>query len=324
MRIVSGIQPTGQIHIGNYLGAIKNWVELQKENDCIFFIVDLHAITVSYEIEKLKDNVLILAADLIASGIDYKKSILYAQSSLSEHTELAWFLANLTSFGDLLRMTQFKEKSQKQKSFVSAGLLYYPVLMASDILLYKAEGVPVGEDQLQHIELTRAIAEKFNKKFGDFFPLPKPMIFDKDISRIKSLTDVQQKMSKSNPNGCIFISDSPDEIRKKFKTAITDSGKEIKYDLKKKPAISNLMAIYKGFSGKSFDEIENEFKSKQYFEFKSVLAELVIEKLKSIQKKRNELLSNKAELELILKDGANRAKEIAVKNIAIIKQKMGF
>ncbi len=322
MIIVSGIQPTGQIHIGNYL--IKNWVELQKENDCIFFIVDLHAITVPYEVEKLKDNVLILAADLIACGIDYKKSILFTQSSLPEHVELSWFLANLTSFGDLSRMTQFKEKSQKQKDFVSAGLFYYPVLMASDILLYKAEGVPVGEDQIQHIELTRAIAEKFNKKFGDFFPMPKSMMFDKDISRIKSLTDAEQKMSKSDSDGCVFISDSADEIRKKFKTAVTDSGKEVRYDLKKKPAISNLMAIYKGFFGKSFDEIEKEFKGKQYSEFKSALAELVIEKLEPIQKKRSELLDNKSELEVVLKDGANRAKEIAVKNIAVIKQKMGF
>ena len=324
MRIVSGFQPTGQLHIGNYLGAIQNGVLLQKDNDCIFFIVDLHAITVSYDSKQLKENTLIAAADLMACGIDPKKSILFVQSDISGHSELSYLLSCLTSFGDLSRMTQFKEKSKQQKDFVSAGLFYYPVLMAADILLYNAEGVPVGEDQLQHIELTRRIAERFNKTYGEFFKLPKALMLNEEISRIMSIKDSSSKMAKSNPESCLFLSDSPDDIRRKLKSAVTDSGKEVKYDLKKKPAISNLISIYKGFSGKPFGEIAKEFEDSSYVDFKAKLADLVVENLNPIREKRNELLKDKGELSKILKENASRAGQIASENLKVIKEKMGF
>ncbi len=324
MRILSGIQPTGQIHIGNYLGAVKQWVELQKDNDCIFIIVDLHAITIPYEAHSLKERILNTAADLIAVGIDYQKHILFVQSDVAEHTELTWLLSSVASFGDLSRMTQFKDKAKKQKDFVSAGLFYYPVLMAADILLYNIDVVPVGEDQLQHVELTRSIAERFNSRFGQFFKLPKALLGDESLSRIKSLTDPNQKMSKSENKGCIFLSDKPDVIRQKIREAVTDSGKEIKYDPQKKAAISNLMAIYKGFSLKSFEEIEKEFAGKNYLKFKEELAELIIRSLTPIQERRKELVSNPQELLKILRDGSLRAKEIASQNIIEIKKKMGI
>ncbi|MFZ5559844.1 MAG: tryptophan--tRNA ligase, partial [Patescibacteria group bacterium] len=260
MRIFSGMRPSGQLHIGNYLGALKNWVELQKKNFSIFGIVDYHAITTPFNPKHLQKDVYNLVLDYLAAGIDPKKSIIIIQSHIPEHTELAWILSTLTPLGELERMTQFKEKAKQHKENVNAGLFCYPILMAADILLYKADTVPVGEDQAQHVELTRVLARKFNNKFGKTFPEPKTLL-QKHGARIMSLTDPFKKMSKTGDES-IILGDSPDAIRRKIKKAVTDSGKEVKFDEKNKPAISNLITIYHLFSGKSIAEIEKKYKGK--------------------------------------------------------------
>ena len=291
--IFSGVAPSGNIHIGNYLGAIKQWVELQNigEYQNIFCVVDEHAITVPQEPEKLRSKILEVFILYLALGIDPEKSIIFVQSSVPEHSELNWILSTITPVGELERMTQFKDKSKKQKS-VLAGLLNYPVLMAADILLYKTNLVPVGEDQLQHIEIARAIAKKFNSAFGGTFPIPEPLL-NKEGKRIMGLDDPAKKMSKSaeNPNNYIALLDSPETIREKIKSAVTDSGSEIKYDAENKPAISNLLLIYSLFSGlpadrqgKSIPILEKEYAGKNYSIFKHDLAETIIESLSPIQK----------------------------------------
>ncbi|MEK7123734.1 MAG: tryptophan--tRNA ligase, partial [Patescibacteria group bacterium] len=225
MRILSGVQPSGKLHIGNYLGAVKEWIDLQEKGECFFFIADLHSITAPQKPDILRENIIAAAVDYLALGLDPKKCGIFIQSRVKEHTELAWILGTITPLGDLERMTQFKEKSERRKKLVGAGLINYPILMAADILLYKTEIVPVGQDQLQHIELARSLAKRFNGIYGETFPLPKPML-PKFGARIMSLKDPKKKMSKSEPEGCLFIFDSPDEIREKIKTAVTDSGKE--------------------------------------------------------------------------------------------------
>ncbi len=322
MRILSGIQPTGTLHVGNYLGAIKQWLELQKKNECIFPIVDLHAITVDYEPKQMQKNILEAAMDYLAAGLNPKKCLIFVQSQVKEHAELAWLLETITPIGELERMTQFKDKSKQHKQNINAGLFAYPVLMAADILLYKTNIVPVGEDQRQHVELARTIARKFNNKFGNTFPLPKVQL-SKFGARIMSLTNPLKKMSKTGDEG-IALSDSPAVIKDKIKRAVTDSGKEIKYDLKNKPAISNLLTIYHLFSNKSIKELEKKYKDKGYAGFKKGLAEVVIKGLKSFQEKRRKLEKNPQLVKKILAEGQKKAKKIVQKTITEVKKKMGL
>lgn len=323
--VFSGIQPSGNLHIGNYLGAIKQFVALQNSCEAIFCIVDYHAITVPQNSEEFGKNILDVAKIYLASGIDPEKSIIFIQSHVPAHAELGWILNTVTPLGELYRMTQFKDKTEnkKQKDGVLAGLLNYPTLMAADILLYNTTHVPIGEDQKQHVEFTRMIAKKFNNRFGEFFVVPQALS-QKETMRIMGLDNPEKKMSKSaaSPNNYIALLDSPDEIRRKIKIAVTDSGKEIRYDKKEKPALSNLIDIYGAFFAMSHAEIENKFKNSGYAEFKKELGELLVEKLTPILKKYAELKDNKV-LE-ILKDGAKRAEKIASKTLADVKEKMGF
>ncbi len=324
MRVFSGIRPSGQLHIGNYFGAISQWVKLQKEHDCVFCIVDLHAITTPFEPKEIQKNIFELTIALLASGIDPKKSILFVQSHVKEHCELAWILGTITPIGELKRMTQFKEKSKKHPQYVNAGLLNYPLLMASDILLYKTQLVPVGIDQKQHLELTREIARRFNKKFGKVFEIPQILLPEKG-EKIKSLTEPTKKMSKTDdPKGWIGVFDSPEQIKAKIKKAVTDSGKEIKYDLKKKPGISNLLTIFALCTGKKIEQIEKEFKGKTYMEFKDSVAQVLIKTLEPFRKKKKEFLHKKDYLKEILNEGKQKAQIIARDTIEKVKKKMGL
>ncbi len=324
MRVFSGIQPTGAIHIGNYLGAIKQWIELQKENECIFCIVDLHALTISYDVKAIKASILEKAIAYLAAGVDPKKSIIFVQSHVKEHTELAWLLNTVTPIGDLFRMTQFKEKSEKYKKNVNAGLLNYPVLMAADIMLYQTDIVPVGEDQKQHVELARTIAKKFNQRFGQTFKIPEVKL-PKSGARIMSLVDPKQKMSKSgSPENYIGLFDEPNEIKSKIMGAITDLDKSVKYDPEKKPGVSNLMAIYSLVSGTAIKELEKKFKGKGYAEFKKSLADLLINNLEPFRLKRKELLAREAFVEEILDQGAKKAKILAQSTMENVRKNMGL
>jgi len=324
MRIFSGIRPTGQLHIGNYLGAVKQWITLQENNECIFCIVDLHGITTPYDPERLQKNIFEMAVTYLSMGLDPEKSIIFVQSQVKEHTELAWLLGTITPVGELKRMTQFKEKAKKHPNYVNAGLLNYPILMAADILLYQTEVVPVGKDQQQHVELTRDIARRFNKRFGKTFKVPQ-VLLPKKGAKIMSLENPKKKMSKTdNPKGCIDLFDEPEVIRKKIKTAVTDPGREIKYDPKRKPGISNLLVIYSLFSNKSIKEIEKEFKGQGYEKFKNSLAELLIENLRPLREKRKLLLSREVYVKEILKRGKERAQVIAKSTMEEVKKKMGL
>jgi len=323
MRVFSGIRPTGELHIGNYLGAIRQWVELQKENECIFCIVDYHAITTPFDPSKMKKNIFETLISYLAAGLDPEKCTIFLQSKVKEHTELAWILGTICPLGDLRRMTQFKEKSKKHPNYVNAGLLNYPLLMAADILLYKTEIVPVGKDQVQHVELTRELARRFNKMFGEVFVLPKVLLSEGE--KIMSLQNPKKKMSKTDdPEGCILLFDEPEDIERKIMRAVTDSGKEIKFDKKRKPGISNLMLIYSLFSGKKIKEIEKEFKGKGYAFFKKKLAELLIEKLKNFREKRKNLLKREIYLREILEKGKEKAERIARETMKEVKEKIGF
>jgi len=324
MRIFSGIQPTGQLHIGNYFGAIRQWIELQEKNECVFCIVDLHALTVPYEPKNLQDLILEKAIIYLASGINPEKSIIFVQSHIKEHTELAWLLNTVTPVGDLGRMTQYKEKSKKFKQNVNAGLLNYPILMASDILLYQTDLVPVGEDQKQHVELARTIARKFNQKFGELLKVPQAKL-PKMGAKIMSLQDPSKKMSKTDsPESRIGLFDEPEEIKMKIMKAVTDTGKVIKYDPKKKPGVSNLLMIYSLLSGKTIKELEKKFKGKGYAEFKKSLSDLLINSLEPFRRKRNELLSREVYVKEILEQGAKRAQIIAQSTMQDIRKKMGL
>jgi len=319
-KVFSGIRPTGNIHIGNYLGAISQWIQLQKENDCIFSIVDWHAITTPYNESTLQDTILETASIYLACGIDPKKCILFIQSDVKQHTELTWLLGSITPLGELQRMTQFKDKSKKHKKYINAGLLNYPILMASDILLYDADIVPVGKDQTQHVELTRNIAQKFNKKYGKTFTLPESLISKKGAI-IYSLQEIDKKMSKTgDPKGCIGIFDKPEEIKKKIMSAQTDSENEIRFDLTKKKGISNLLNIYSLFSKKTIKEIENDFVNKGYNDFKKSLAELLIDKLKTIQENK----IPKEEIKKILNAGAKKAEVRAEEKMKVVRKRMGL
>jgi len=322
MRVFSGIRPTGEIHIGNYLGAIRQWIKLQEKAECVFCIVDWHAITTPYDPKELQKCIVEHAIAYLAAGIDPKKSIFFVQSHLKEHAELAWLLGTITPVGELLRMSQYKEKKKELKESPGAGLLNYPLLMAADILLYQADVVPVGKDQVQHVELTREIARKFNRKFGKTLKIPKVQI-PKIGAKIMSLQNPKKKMAKTgDPKGCIGLFDSKEEIREKIMRAVTDPGREIKYSPIKKPGISNLLTIYSGFSGKSIKEIEKEFVGKGYEEFKKSLANLLIEALEPFRKAKKEL--SEREIKRILGNGAKRARKIAQATIKNVKKRMGL
>lgn len=322
-RVFSGIQPSGTMTIGNYLGAMKNFVKLQDEADCVFCIVDLHAITVPQDPETLRQNSLNLAALYLAAGIDPAKSTLFLQSQVPAHAELGWLLQCIAYYGELGRMTQFKDKSEK-KDVVTAGLFTYPALMAADILLYQTNLVPVGDDQKQHLELTRDIAERFNNRFGETFVVPEPYI-PKVGGRIMSLEEPTRKMSKSDESGNAFVSmlDGPDVIRKKIARAVTDSEREVRYDLEHKPAISNLLTIYSLFSDRSIEDIQTQYDGQGYGPFKKDLAEVVVEGLRPIQERYHQLVKS-GDLPVILAAGAKRAVEQSSATLQDVKDKLGF
>lgn len=323
--MLSGIQPSGDLHLGNYLGAIKNWGARSEEFDCFYFMADLHTITVRQEPAELRRRTLEQLALYIACGLDPEKNTLFIQSQVPAHAQLGWVLQCYTMFGELSRMTQFKDKSEKHKDNINAGLFAYPSLMASDILLYRPDFVPVGEDQKQHVELTRNIAIRFNSVYGDVFKIPEPYIA-KTGARIYGLTTPESKMSKSIPEGCVFLMDDPDTIARKFKRAVTDSDTEkcVRYDKAGKPGVSNLMNIYSTVTGKSFEEIEKEFEGKGYGVFKPAVGEAVIETLRPIREEASRIMKDKAYLESVYKDGAERASRVAYKTLMKVYKKVGF
>ncbi len=319
--VFSGLQPTGNIHIGNYLGALRNWVLLQDDYDAIYCVVDLHAITVPYEPEDLRRDRVETAKLLLAIGIDPERSLLYYQSQVRQHVELAWLLATLTPLGVLNRMTQFKEKSDKAGR--NLGLYAYPVLMAADIMVHKAHAVPVGEDQTQHLEVTRDLAEKFNNRFGEEFPVPE-QITPKVGARVMSLQDPTSKMSKTDPDARskVLLVDPPQVIRKKIRSAVTDSGHEIEYDREKKPGVSNLLEIMSQFTGRSIDDLVAEYHDTLYGHFKDAVADAVIEGLAPIRDAYTALAD--ADVEALMLDGAKVARERAEDSMASVRAKMGF
>ncbi|MEG0770950.1 MAG: tryptophan--tRNA ligase [Clostridia bacterium] len=322
--VFSGIQPSGTLTLGNYLGAVKNWNTLQEEYNCIYSVVDLHAITVRQDpIEFRRKNIEMMAL-VIACGVDPQKSLVFFQSQVSAHAELAWILNCYTMFGELSRMTQFKDKSLKHKDNINAGLFTYPSLMAADILLYQTDLVPVGQDQKQHLELARNIADRFNGIYGNTFKVPEPYI-PKVAAKIMSLSEPDRKMSKSdsNPNGAISLTDNADTILKKFKKAVTDSEGRVYYS-EEKQGISNLMSIYSSVSGKSFMDIENEYEGKGYGDFKVGVAEAVIEELAPILEKYNYLLANKDYLEKAYRESAEKAAAFAERTLSKVYKKIGF
>ncbi len=324
-RIFSGMQPTGFLTLGNYLGAMRNWVALQDEYDCIYSVVDLHSLTVRNEAKDLRQRRLSLLAQYIACGLDPEKNILFMQSHVSAHAELCWILSCYTYMGELSRMTQFKEKAAKQQDNINAGLFTYPILMAADILLYQTDLVPVGEDQKQHLELSRDIAERFNGIYGNVFKVPEPYI-PKVGARIMSLQDPGSKMSKSdeNANSYILLLDPPETIMRKFKRAVTDSEAVIRYDVKNKPGVSNLMSIYSSVTGKTLEQIENEFEGKGYGDFKTAVGEAVVETLRPIQEEYNKLMESKDYLQDLMKKGAEAAGRIAGKTLSKVYRKIGL
>lgn len=323
-RIFSGIQPTNTPHLGNYLGALLNWIKLQDEYDCAYSIVDLHSITVRQDPAKLRKQVMESYSLLLAMGVDPEKSITFVQSHNPAHAELSWVLSCYTQFGELSRMTQFKDKSAKHPDNINGGLFTYPVLMAADILLYQADLVPVGIDQKQHLELTRNIAERFNNIYGETFTLPDGYI-PKTSAKIMSLQDPSRKMSKSdeNPNASIGILDDRDTIIRKFKRAVTDSGSEICAG-EGKEGIINLMSVYSAITSKTFDEIENEFKGKGYGDFKLAVGEAVADHLAPMQKKYAEISADKAYIEACMKDGAEKAFKASRRTLQKVYKKVGF
>ncbi len=322
--LVSGIQPTGKLHIGNYLGALKNFVELQNTGKfrCFFFVADLHSLTEEFDPKEKQKQVENLILDFLAAGIDLKKSVLFVQSAIPAHSELAWILNTITPFGELRRMTQFKEKTGEEYETTNVGLFDYPVLMAADILLYDTKFVPVGDDQLQHLELTRTLARKFNSRFGNAFFEPKPLLTE--IPRLMSLDDPTKKMSKSRPEGCLFLDDEPETIRKKIMRAVTDSGSEVRADREKKPAVTNLIRIYSAMSGKSVTQIEERFKGRGYGEFKKELSEIVVRGLAPFQKKKKELRKKRAAIMKRVATGNKKANTIASKKLLEVKKKTGL
>lgn len=323
--IFSGIQPSGELTLGSYLGAIKNWVELCESYNCYYCIVDLHAITVRQTPADLRRRTLEQLAQYIACGLDPEKNTIFIQSHVSAHAELAWILNCYTMFGELSRMTQFKDKSAKNADNINAGLFTYPALMAADILLYQTDLVPVGQDQKQHVEICRDIASRFNGIYGDVFKIPEPYI-PKVGARIMSLTSPENKMSKSDrdPGGCIYIMQQPEDIMRCFKRAVTDSDTKVRYCCEEKPGVSNLMQIYSVATGASFEEIEREFDGRGYGDFKVKVGEAVVELLRPIREEAARLMADKTYLESIYKQGAEKASYNANKTLRKVYKKLGF
>ena len=305
------------------MGAIKSWVDLQDEYDCIYCIVDMHAITVRQNPAELRRRSVAQLAQYIACGLDPQKNIMFIQSHVPQHAELAWILGCYTQFGELSRMTQFKQKSQQHADNITAGLFTYPVLMAADILLYQADLVPVGEDQRQHVELTRDIAQRFNGVYSDTFVLPEAFI-PKMGARIMSLGNPDNKMSKSDPDGCVYLLDKPEEIQRKFKRAVTDSETAVRFDKENKPGVSNLLTIYCAATGKTMAEAEEEFAGQGYGVFKPAVADAVVELLRPIREESERLMADKAYLESIYREGAQRAQFLANKTLSKVQRKVGF
>ncbi len=323
--ILSGIQATGALTLGNYLGALNNWVEMQDQYDCYYMIADLHTLTIRNNPEALRENTLKLIALYVASGLDPEKNTIFIQSHIPAHTSLSWILNCYTYMGELNRMTQFKDKSAKHADNINSGLFTYPVLMAADILAYNADLVPVGDDQKQHLEITRDIAERFNSIYGETFKIPQVYIA-KDGARIMGLQNPTAKMSKSaeDPMDKILLTDTPDDIRKKFKKAVTDSENCVRFDKENKPGVSNLMSIYGIIKNKTMEEVEKEFEGQGYGVFKTAVAETVIERLEPIQKKYNDLLENPEKLKQIYKKGDKKAKEKSDKILKEVCKKVGL
>ena len=324
-RMLSGIQPSGDLHLGNYLGAIKNWGARSDLYECFYFMADLHTITVRQNPADLRRRTLEQLAQYIACGLDPEKNTLFIQSHVHQHAELGWVLNCYTMFGELSRMTQFKDKSAKHAENVNGGLFTYPALMAADILLYQPDLVPVGHDQKQHCELTRDVAQRFNGVYGDVFKIPEPYIPETG-ARIMSLNAPDSKMSKSMPEGCVFLMERPEDIQRKFKRAITDSDTEncVRFDPENKPGVANLMSIYAAVTGKTFAEIETEFAGQGYGKFKPVVGDAVIEHLRPIREESQRLLKDKAYLEGVYRDGAQKASYVAEKTLRKVYKKVGF
>ena len=324
-RMLSGIQPSGDLHLGNYLGAIRNWGARADNYECFYFMADMHTITVRQTPADLRRRTLEQLALYIASGLDPEKNTLFVQSHVHQHAELGWVLNCYTMFGELSRMTQFKDKSAKHTENINGGLFTYPALMAADILLYQPDLVPVGHDQKQHCELTRDVAQRFNGIYGDVFKIPEPFIPETG-ARIMSLNAPDSKMSKSMPEGCVFMMESPEDIQRKFKRAITDSDTEncVRYDPENKPGVANLMSIYSAITGLSFEQIEAEFAGCGYGAFKPKVGEAVIETLRPIREEATRLLKDKGYLEAVCRTGAEKASYVAEKTLRKVYKKVGF
>ena len=323
--MLSGIQPSGDLHLGNYLGAVKNWAELAEEFDCYYFMADLHSITVRQEPAELRRRSTAQLAQYIACGLDPERNTLFIQSHVHEHAELGWILNCYTMFGELSRMTQFKDKSAKHTDNINGGLFTYPSLMAADILLYQADFVPVGEDQKQHCELTRDIAIRFNNIYGETFKVPEPYI-PKVGARIMGLSNPTSKMSKSDPAGCVFLMEKPEDIARKFKRAITDSDTEncVHYDPAEKPGVSNLIQIYSSVTGKTIPEVEKEFEGRGYGDFKPAVGDAVIEALRPIREEAQRMITEKDYLRQVYTQGAQKASAIARRTLRKVYKKVGF
>lgn len=323
--MLSGIQPSGDLHLGNYLGAIRNWGARADEFDCYYFMADMHTITVRQTPADLRRRTLEQLAQYIACGLSPERNTLFVQSHVHQHAELAWVLNCYTMFGELSRMTQFKDKSAKNADNINGGLFTYPALMAADILLYQPDFVPVGEDQKQHVELTRNVAQRFNSVYGDVFKVPEPYI-PKMGARVMSLNAPEGKMSKSTPEGCVFLMEKPEDIMRKFKRAVTDCDTErcVRYDREGKPGVANLMTIYSAVTEKSFAEIEAEFDGKGYGAFKPAVGEAVVELLRPIREETARLLGDKGYLEQVYRAGAEKAGYIAEKTLRKVYKKVGF
>jgi tryptophanyl-tRNA synthetase len=322
-RILSGIKPTGQLTLGNYIGAIKNFSRVQKEGETFLFIADLHALTLPIDPEVLRKNSRDIAAYYLAAGLDPKYSTIFLQSDVSTHSELAIILQNYLYMGELSRMTQFKDKSQKMKEeAIGLGLFAYPVLMAADIVIYDAKRIPVGEDQVQHVELARDLVKRFNNRYGDVLVMPKAEVA-KVGKRIMSLSDPTKKMSKSDPKGDIYLNDSLEVMRKKIMSAVTDLGREVKYDPENKPGISNLMTIMSSLSGKSFEEIEKEFEGKGYGDFKRAVADVVVAEMEPFKARYEEIIKSGI-VDKVLEEGAKKAYEVSKVTLSRVQKAVGL
>ncbi len=317
--LISGIQPTGNLQLGNYLGALKNFVELQNSGkyDCYFFVADYHSLTIDFNPKEKANEILAVANAYLAAGLNPKKSVIFVQSQVPESTELAWILNTIAPIGELERMTQYKEKSSNNDS-INAGLLTYPLLMAADVLLYDAKFVPVGEDQLQHLELTRTLARKFNNKFGKTFVEPQALLAK--TPRIMSLIDPAKKMSKSQPEGCLFLNNTLERIEEKIKKAVTDSDSEVKYNPENKPGVSNLLIIYEALTNIPIPKLEKKYKGKGYGEFKKDLIKVVTDSLKPFREQK----TSSAKLKSMLATGAKKAEKLALTKMKVVKEKLGL